>query len=65
MINPFFVQLGVTKQISDAFLSEKWRQNRRIGCIGIAPWGIIANNADLVGTNKVVQQYSTSLTRYL
>lgn len=53
--------LGVTRQVGDV-LSE--RSSNRLLSLGIAPWGIIENNHELIGLNQDVPYHSISSPRY-
>ena len=54
--------LGVTRQVGDALLLDSQRPGRVVS-IGIAPWGIIENNHELIGHNKDVPYHSISSPR--
>ncbi|XP_050524701.1 transient receptor potential cation channel trpm isoform X1 [Daktulosphaira vitifoliae] len=53
---------GVTRQVGDALLLDSQRTGRIVS-IGIAPWGIIENNHELIGHNKDVPYHSISSPR--
>ncbi|XP_027836600.2 transient receptor potential cation channel trpm [Aphis gossypii] len=53
---------GVTRQVGDALLLDSQRPGRVVS-IGIAPWGIIENNHELIGHNKDVPYHSISSPR--
>lgn len=59
----FFFVSGVTRQVGDALLLERSQRNNKIVTIGIAPWGIVENNHELVGRNKDVPYHSISSPR--
>lgn len=54
--------LGVTRQVGDALLLDSQRPGRIVS-IGIAPWGIIENNHELIGHNKDIPYHSISSPR--
>lgn len=54
--------LGVTRQVGDALLLDSQRPGRVVS-IGIAPWGIIENNHELIGHNRDVPYHSISSPR--
>ncbi|KAK6630175.1 hypothetical protein RUM44_005731 [Polyplax serrata] len=54
---------GVTRQVGDALLLERSQRNNRIVTIGIAPWGIVENNYELIGRNRDVPYHSISSPR--
>lgn len=54
--------LGVTRQVGDALLLDSQRSGRVVS-IGIAPWGIIENNHELIGHNRDVPYHSISSPR--
>lgn len=53
---------GVTRQVGDALLLE--RSSGRVVSLGIAPWGIVENNYELIGLNRDVPFHSISSPRY-
>ncbi|XP_067002827.1 transient receptor potential cation channel trpm isoform X2 [Anabrus simplex] len=53
---------GVTRQVGDALLETSQRTGRVVS-IGIAPWGIVENNHELVGANRDVPYHSISSPR--
>jgi transient receptor potential cation channel subfamily M protein 3 len=55
---------GVTKQIADALLLENGQGSGQVITIGIAPWGIVENNYQLCGHNRLVTYDSISSLRY-
>ncbi|KAI4468011.1 transient receptor potential cation channel subfamily m member 6 [Holotrichia oblita] len=54
---------GVTRQVGDALLSERTQRSGRVVSLGIAPWGIVENNQELIGINKDVPYHSISSPR--
>ncbi|KAF4525033.1 hypothetical protein B566_EDAN001946 [Ephemera danica] len=54
---------GVTRQVGDALLMERSQRSGRVVSIGIAPWGIVENNNELVGRNRDVPYHSISSPR--
>ncbi|XP_065218711.1 transient receptor potential cation channel trpm isoform X4 [Planococcus citri] len=54
---------GVTRQVGDALLLERSQRSSRVVSIGIAPWGIVENNHELIGHNKDAPYHSISLPR--
>ncbi|KAK9497367.1 hypothetical protein O3M35_004699 [Rhynocoris fuscipes] len=54
---------GVTRQVGDALLMERSQRSGRVISIGIAPWGIVENNHELIGHNKDVPYHSISSPR--
>ncbi|XP_044737220.1 transient receptor potential cation channel trpm isoform X2 [Chrysoperla carnea] len=54
---------GVTRQVGDALLLERSQRSGRVISIGIAPWGIVENNHELVGHNRDVPYHSISSPR--
>uniref|UniRef100_A0A1Y1MC38 Transient receptor potential cation channel trpm n=2 Tax=Photinus pyralis TaxID=7054 RepID=A0A1Y1MC38_PHOPY len=52
---------GVTRQVGDALLLE--RSSGRVVSLGIAPWGIVENNFELIGLNRDVPFHSISSPR--
>ncbi|KAG8245245.1 Transient receptor putative cation channel sub M member 7 [Homalodisca vitripennis] len=54
---------GVTRQVGDALLMERSQRSGRVVSIGIAPWGIVENNHELVGHNRDVPYHSISSPR--
>ncbi|XP_017773710.1 PREDICTED: transient receptor potential cation channel trpm isoform X3 [Nicrophorus vespilloides] len=54
---------GVTRQVGDALLTERSQRSGKIISLGIAPWGIIENNHELLGINRDVQYHSISSPR--
>ncbi|XP_065333383.1 transient receptor potential cation channel trpm isoform X3 [Cloeon dipterum] len=54
---------GVTRQVGDALLTERAQRSGRVVSIGIAPWGIVENNSELVGKNRDVPYHSISSPR--
>lgn len=61
----FFIRilLGVTKQVGDALLLEGQQRTGRVVSIGIAPWGIVERNHELLGHNREVPCHSISSPR--
>jgi len=55
--------LGVTKQVGDALLLEGQQRTGRVVSIGIAPWGIVERNHELLGHNREVPCHSISSPR--
>ncbi|KAH8299899.1 hypothetical protein KR044_007350, partial [Drosophila immigrans] len=51
---------GVTKQVGDALLLEGQQRTGRVVSIGIAPWGIVERNHELLGHNREVPCHSIS-----
>lgn len=56
---------GVTRQVGDALLLERSQRSGRVVSIGIAPWGIVENNHELVGHNRDVPYHSISSPRFV
>lgn len=54
---------GVTRQVGDALLLERSQRSGRVITLGIAPWGIVENNHDLIGANRDVPYHSISSPR--
>ncbi|XP_019755238.2 transient receptor potential cation channel trpm isoform X3 [Dendroctonus ponderosae] len=54
---------GVTKHVGDALLLERSQRTGRVNTLGIAPWGIVENNQDLIGHNTEVPYHSISSPR--
>uniref|UniRef100_A0A1L8DKF9 Putative transient receptor potential cation channel trpm n=1 Tax=Nyssomyia neivai TaxID=330878 RepID=A0A1L8DKF9_9DIPT len=54
---------GVTKQVGDALLLEGQQRTGRVVSIGIAPWGIVERNHELLGHNRDVPCHSISSPR--
>ncbi|XP_075216680.1 transient receptor potential cation channel, subfamily M isoform X1 [Lycorma delicatula] len=54
---------GVTRQVGDALLMERSQRSGRVISIGIAPWGIVENNHELIGHNRDVPYHSISSPR--
>ncbi|XP_063221522.1 transient receptor potential cation channel trpm isoform X3 [Bacillus rossius redtenbacheri] len=54
---------GVTRQVGDALLLERSQRSNRVVSIGIAPWGIVENNNELIGLNRDVPYHSISSPR--
>ena len=54
---------GVTKQVGDALLLEGQQRTGRVASVGIAPWGIVERNYELVGHNREVPCHSISSPR--
>lgn len=59
----YFVFAGVTKQVGDALLLEGQQRTGRVVSIGIAPWGIVERNHELLGHNREVPCHSISSPR--
>lgn len=57
------VQIGVTKQVGDALSMEGQQRSGRVVSIGIAPWGIVEKNHELLGHNRDVPCHSISSPR--
>lgn len=57
------ILLGVTKQVGDALLLEGQQRTGRVVSIGIAPWGIVERNHELLGHNRDVPCHSISSPR--
>uniref|UniRef100_A0A182SSA8 LSDAT_euk domain-containing protein n=1 Tax=Anopheles maculatus TaxID=74869 RepID=A0A182SSA8_9DIPT len=53
----------VTKQVGDALLLEGQQRSGRVVSIGIAPWGIVERNHELLGHNRDVPCHSISSPR--
>ncbi|RZB49885.1 hypothetical protein BDFB_009749, partial [Asbolus verrucosus] len=51
---------GVTRHIGDALLLERSQRTGRVNTLGIAPWGIVENNHELIGHNTEVPYHSIS-----
>lgn len=62
---PCYYILGVTKQVGDALLLEGQQRSGRVVSIGIAPWGIVERNHELLGHNCDVPCHSIASPRYL
>lgn len=56
---------GVTKQVGDALLLEGQQRTGRVVSIGIAPWGIVERNHELLGHNRDVPCHSISSPRFV
>lgn len=54
---------GVTRHIGDALSGERSKRTGRVIALGIAPWGIVENNQELIGINKDVPYHSISSPR--
>ncbi|KAL7047046.1 hypothetical protein ACKWTF_002774 [Chironomus riparius] len=54
---------GVTKQVGDALMAEGQQRSGRVVSIGIAPWGIVERNHELLGHNRDVPCHSISSPR--
>uniref|UniRef100_A0A336KEI0 CSON007033 protein n=1 Tax=Culicoides sonorensis TaxID=179676 RepID=A0A336KEI0_CULSO len=54
---------GVTKQVGDALSMEGQQRSGRVVSIGIAPWGIVERNHELLGHNRDVPCHSISSPR--
>ncbi|XP_066138176.1 transient receptor potential cation channel trpm isoform X6 [Euwallacea fornicatus] len=54
---------GVTRHVGDALLLERSQRTGRVNTLGIAPWGIVENNQDLIGHNTEVPYHSISSPR--
>ncbi|XP_056632797.1 transient receptor potential cation channel trpm isoform X6 [Diorhabda sublineata] len=54
---------GVTKHVGDALLLERSQRTGRVNTLGIAPWGIVENNQDLIGQHTEVPYHSISSPR--
>lgn len=54
---------GVTRHIGDALLLERSQRTGRVNTLGIAPWGIVENNQELIGHNTEVPYHSISSPR--
>lgn len=54
---------GVTKQVGDALLQEGQQRSGRLVSIGIAPWGIVERNHELLGHNRDIPCHSISSPR--
>lgn len=52
--------VGVTKQVGDALQHEGQQRSGRLVSIGIAPWGIVERNHELLGHNRDVPCHSIS-----
>lgn len=55
--------IGVTKQVGDALLLEGQQRSGRVVSIGIAPWGIVERNHELLGHNSDVPCHSIASPR--
>lgn len=53
----------MTKQVGDALLLEGQQRSGRLVSIGIAPWGIVERNHELLGHNRDVPCHSISSPR--
>lgn len=58
-----WIYAGVTKQVGDALLLEGQQRSGRVVSIGIAPWGIVERNHELLGHNRDVPCHSISSPR--
>lgn len=58
-----FCPKGVTKHVGDALLLERSQRTGRVNTLGIAPWGIVENNHELIGHNTEVPYHSISSPR--
>lgn len=58
-----FLPSGVTKQVGDALSMEGQQRTGRVVSIGIAPWGIVERNVELLGHNRDVPCHSISSPR--
>lgn len=56
-------ETGVTKQVGDALSMEGQQRSGRVVSIGIAPWGIVERNHELLGHNRDVPCHSISSPR--
>lgn len=63
--NYVFQFAGVTRQVGDALLLERSQRSSRVVSIGIAPWGIVENNHELLGHNRDAPYHSISLPRWV
>ncbi|XP_055380249.1 transient receptor potential cation channel trpm isoform X3 [Condylostylus longicornis] len=54
---------GVTRQVGDALSSEGQQRTGRVVSIGIAPWGIVERNHELLGHNREIPCHSISSPR--
>lgn len=54
---------GVTRHVGDGLLLERSQRTGRVNTLGIAPWGIVENNQDLIGHNTEVPYHSISSPR--
>lgn len=59
-----WIYAGVTKQVGDALLLEGQQRTGRVVSIGIAPWGIVERNHELLGHNRDVPCHSISSPRW-
>lgn len=59
----YYQTSGVTKQVGDALLVEGQQRSGRLVSIGIAPWGIVERNHELLGHNRDVPCHSISSPR--
>lgn len=55
---------GVTKEIGDALMVQGHQRSGRVVSIGIAAWGIVERNHELLGHNREVACHSISSPRY-
>lgn len=62
-MNLLVLFLGVTRQVGDALVLERSQRSGRIQSMGIAPWGIVENNYELIGQNRDVPYHSISSPR--
>lgn len=53
----------MTKQVGDALMAEGQQRSGRVVSIGIAPWGIVERNHELLGHNRDVPCHSISSPR--
>lgn len=49
--------------MGDGLLLERSQRTGRVNTLGIAPWGIVENNQDLIGHNTEVPYHSISSPR--
>lgn len=55
---------GVTKQVGEALQHEGQQRTGRLVSIGIAPWGIVERNHELLGHNRDIPYVSISSPRF-
>lgn len=58
------ILLGVTKQVGEALQHEGQQRTGRLVSIGIAPWGIVERNHELLGHNRDIPYVSISSPRF-
>lgn len=56
---------GVTRQVGDALLLERSQRQGRVISIGIAPWGILEKNHELIGRGREIPYDSVASPWYV